>query len=218
MEDYLENGLDFAGRFALERHADQCVHCNREMTAAKELGRRARALDRVQAPSDFEDKVLHEIAERKIRRRSPFIWRFSPFGLDLPVWQRYAMAASLLVLVGLGIFYWPVSNAIQQPQISSMPTGIPANSFDVETGEDNRAYLSTVPVLSSENTVRTPADVRTDQNRQGFYLRLKTNESDYGEYTAIGPDNLPMIVPLPNTIQMQVGLPSEEFYKTNISH
>ena len=31
LEDYLADGLDFAGRFGMERHARQCISCGKEM-------------------------------------------------------------------------------------------------------------------------------------------------------------------------------------------
>ena len=136
----------------------------------------------------------------------------------MPTWSQYALAASFFVVLGLGIYYWPVSDATRSPQSSALTSDIPADSSDMGTAEENSAYLNTVPALPEENTARTAAGVRMEPIRPGFSVRFNTNEADYGEYKAIGADNLPMIVPLPNTLQMQVGPPSEEFFITNISH
>ncbi len=39
LEDYLEGGLDFSGRFGMERHARQCLSCGKEMSDAQQLRR-----------------------------------------------------------------------------------------------------------------------------------------------------------------------------------
>jgi len=187
LEDYLGDRFDFSGCFAMERHAGQCVHCGRELTAAKELGRMARKLDRVKAPPDFESSVLDEIAARKLHRRFSGFQRFPVFCFDIS-WRKYALAISCFIVLGLGFFYWNVPDAIHSPQFGELTPDIQSGPFDIEVSEE------------------------------GLSVRFQTNESDYSEYTAIGPDDLPMIVPLPNTIRMQVGLPSEEFFITNISH
>ena len=64
-EDYLEGGLDFAGRFGMERHAQQCIVCGKKLAAAQRLRAMARELQRVQAPLNFESSVLNEIARIK---------------------------------------------------------------------------------------------------------------------------------------------------------
>ncbi|MBN2242232.1 MAG: hypothetical protein JW793_06040, partial [Acidobacteria bacterium] len=106
LEDYLENSLDFAGRFGMERHARQCIRCGRELADAQNLSRMVRGLDRVKAPQDFETAVLSEIGRRKLRSRFPMLRRFLVFGFGMPSWKHYAWAASAVIVLGLGFLYW----------------------------------------------------------------------------------------------------------------
>ncbi len=69
LEDYLEGGLDFSGRFGMERHARQCLSCGKEMSDAQRLHQMVSELQRVKAPSDFEASVLREIGMRKAHGR-----------------------------------------------------------------------------------------------------------------------------------------------------
>jgi hypothetical protein len=215
LEDYLQNGLDFAGRFAMERHADHCVHCCRRLADARKLGLAARELHRVKAPPGFESSVMNEIAARKLRRRSAAFGWLSGFGSESPLWQRFALTASCLIVLGFGLLYIYGPGEMLSNRAGSADTGMRANSPDTETAAVNRPTTSRTASLGYWANM---PEVVVDESEDGLSMRFQANESDYGEYTALGPDNVPMIIPLPNTIRMQVGPPSEEFFLTNVSH
>ena len=65
LEDYLDGGLDFADRFRMERHAEQCFACGKELADARTLRLLTVSLAHVKAPADFESRVRREIALRK---------------------------------------------------------------------------------------------------------------------------------------------------------
>ena len=197
LEDYLEEKLDFAARFALERHARQCVHCERELASARDLSRMVHDLERVKAPANFETSVLNEIATRKIHRRFSLFRRLTAFDFDLAYWRKYALAVSGCIVLVLGIFYWYGLEPGRTPQELALSSNATIDSMeDLPTGTDNSHA----------------------RFGEGFYLRFQTDESDYRDYLAIGQDDQPMFVPLPNTIQLQISPPSEEYYINNVSH
>jgi hypothetical protein len=120
LEDYLQGGLDFATRFGMERHAKQCILCARELADAQRLGQRARELERVKAPPDFESSVLREIAKRRSRGIVPFVRKFWIYGVEWPSWQKVALAALSVSILGIGVFYlsrWPVPGGAPSPAL-----------------------------------------------------------------------------------------------------
>lgn len=218
LEDYLENGLDFAGRFGMERHARQCIHCGKELTDAQELCRLVQGLDKVKSPPDFESSVLNEIGRRKIRRRFSGYRRFLAFGFDMPSWRKYAMAASALVVLGLGALLLLNPGTPNLSQNFASMTDEPANNFDTAPAEITK-YDSIPGLVTSSGNYFDEADGRVDRfSPEGSFVNYHTSESDYGEYTVMGPDNLPMVVPLPNTIKVEIRPPSEAFFIRNVSH
>ena len=101
LEDYLDGGLDFAGRFDTERHAERCFACGKELADARELRRLTASLDRVKAPADFEARVCGEIAMRKSRGIFVRVRNCMAFGFE---WRRFAFAAVVCAALVFGIF------------------------------------------------------------------------------------------------------------------
>jgi len=99
MEDYLDGGLDFAGRFNMERHAEQCFTCGKYLADARGLRMLTASLARVKAPVDFEAGVRREIALRKSRG----IFNRVRNCLDFE-WRRFAFAAAVCAALAFGIF------------------------------------------------------------------------------------------------------------------
>jgi len=212
LEDYLENNLDFAGRFGMERHARQCVRCGCEMTEAQRLSRLVRGLDKVKAPLNFESAVLNEIGKRKQQTRFPFFHRYLVFGFDMLSWRQYALAASAVIILGLGFFYWQNFYDRNPAQPSTWTDAAPG-----------RIERERIPSMAIKSMPGDDASLNADRSldigsEEGLLADYYTNETDYREYRAIGPDNLPMIIPLPDKIHMQVAPPPEEYFIRNVSH
>ena len=106
LEDYLEDGLDFPGRFGMERHAQQCIRCGKEMAGAQQLRRMMSEMDRVKAPSNFESSVLNEIGKLKARSRFFNFKRWWFYGFELPSARKLALASSCVAVLAFGIFYF----------------------------------------------------------------------------------------------------------------
>ncbi|MBN2338169.1 MAG: hypothetical protein JXP48_06475 [Acidobacteria bacterium] len=105
LEDYLEGGLDFPGRFGMERHAGECIRCGKALADARRLGRMAAGLARVRAPEGFEAAVCGKIAARKSRWFLTRLRGIGTYGFGLPSPGTLALAASGVLALGLGAFY-----------------------------------------------------------------------------------------------------------------
>ena len=141
---------------------------------------------------------------------------FLVFGFDMLPWRKYALAASVLVVLGLISLYWYNSGATDP---SRNPAWTSNNPVDLDIGvseRDNGISNANSAIPQEDSTILT--DAQFNQFLEGFFVNYQAVESDYGEYTAIGPDNLPMIVPLPNKIQMQVGLNPWDRLSTQPGH
>jgi hypothetical protein len=218
LEDYLENGMDFAGRFGIERHARQCIHCGKELDNAQHLSRMARSLDRVKAPPNFESAVLNAIGERKLRSRFSMFRRFLVFGFDTPSWRTWSLAASGVLAVGLGFFYWQNLETPGQLQSSARTAVEPVNRIDMETPDISPVSSSANPAIPFDDPVLNTDGRFSRVPMARMFVDYQTSESDYRDYRAVGPDNLPVIIPLPDTIHMKVSSPPEEYYLRNVSH
>lgn len=218
LEDYLQDGLDFAGRFGMERHARQCIRCGREMANAQRLSRLARGLDKVKAPSNFESRLLDEIGKRELRSRFSIFRRFLVFGFDMLSWRRWAPAAAGILVLGLVLVFWQKHEGAGRIQPSYVADVNPMGRFGTDAVETSPDVPATKPSVSAGYPAPDP-DSRLFHVPEGkLFIDYQTRESDYREYRAIGPDNLPMIIPLPGKIQMQFNPPPEEYFIRNVSH
>jgi hypothetical protein len=215
LEDYLENSLDFSGRFGMERHAQQCIRCGKELSNAQKLTGLLSGIERVKAPADFELTVLDQIGKAKLNGRFSCLRRFLVFGFEFPSWQKLSLAASAFALLGFGWFFWahraaiePVSEA---PQIVINPVK--------RQPESSPAPVSAKPVaLEAEVTNPDTSVLSSDMVSEGFLQEQDNQDADYMEYRVPGPDNLPVTIRLPKKIRMQYGQPSEEYFIRNVSH
>jgi len=101
LEDYLDGGLDFAGRLGMERHAEQCFACGKKLTDARGLRRMTASLTRVNAPVDFEARVCREIALRKSQGILTRARNYLAFGFE---WRRLAFSAAACAALVFMIF------------------------------------------------------------------------------------------------------------------
>jgi hypothetical protein len=228
LEDYLEDGLDFSGRFGMERHAQQCISCGKEMSDAQRLHRMASELQRVKAPENFEASVLREIGMRKAHGRFSGFRSFWIYGFEWPSFRKLALATSCLAILCFGIFYAShrvhFNQASTPPQVASEPATIPvavkeaknAPGTSLELPLQKKQAAAEAPKFAKR--VRPPALLKQepiiDQDMQDLW------DMDYVEYVPPGPDNRPVPVrlPLPKVIPMRYGQMSEEYFIQNVSH
>jgi len=102
LEDYLDGELDFAGRFGMERHAEQCYACGKKLADARELRLLTASLARVKAPADFEARVCREITLRQSQGIISRIRNSLTFGFE---WRRPAFAVAVCAALVFGFFF-----------------------------------------------------------------------------------------------------------------
>ncbi len=225
LEDYLEGGLDFPGRFGMERHAQQCFVCGKELSGALKLSQEVRALRRVSAPPDFEAAVLERIHARGKRSRFGSLRGFWVYGFDYPSWRLVALGASALAIVGFVVLVAAYRTShdpgTASPMVSGTPSRAPASP---QTTASVTAFPeSPRPVQPEQAGIGNFAPVAAGGARkdyavgdEGFFGQIEPSE--YVEYVVPGPGDRPMIVRLPKTIRMRYGQPSEDYYIRNVSH
>lgn len=222
LEDYLQGGLDFPGRFSMERHARQCFCCEKELATAQKLSVMARELERVPAPPDFEAGLLRRIQTQP--RRSP-LWASPRFWIyDHSAWRLLGLSAAALGILGFGIYLKVQRSGYEKPgQVTSvMKEDVPAVSQPVNEPSRSSAPQSQMSQGSNPGILASVplAPPRTHDGSSaedpGFYGQIEPSE--YVDYVVPGPGDRPIIVRLPKTIRMRYGQPSEDYFIRNVSH
>jgi hypothetical protein len=224
LEDYLQDGLDFSGRFGMERHAQQCISCGKEMADAQQLRRMVLELQRVKAPGNFESSLLREIATHKTHGRFWSIRKYWIYGYEWPSWRKMAYASSCLVVLALGAFYafhQPAVDHVSAPEVITSESSKP--SLEVKEAKANIAPNEEALVSKKPSTVESPKlGEHIHQNlssaEQESRLAQDVQDMDYGEYLLTGPDNYAVPVRLPRKIPMHYSQMSEEYFIQNVSH
>ncbi len=212
LEDYLEGGLDFPGRFGMERHAQQCFNCGRELSGAQRVSQMAQDLKRVSAPPDFEAAVLRRIHADGNRTRFWTLRRFWIYGFDYPSWRLVTLGASALALMAFAILIAGRRNVTVTPSGQNIESVAEPRPIETPPAPGLTGGRELVPV-----TVRSPREKRgylAKENRFAPQIEL----SGYEDYLVPGPGGRQEVVRLPKTILMRYGQPSEEYYIRNVSH
>jgi len=224
LEDYLEGGLDFSGRFNLERHARQCIRCGKELADAQQLRRMVSELQRVKAPVNFEASVLKEIGIRKAHGRFPGLRSFWIYGFEWPSLRICALAASGLAVIGIALFYASLRPAVDRasapPPVRNEP---PAAVAEVE--EPAKVPEPVVQAALPQREMRPAAAKPARKPRPAAVdpaplPEQGVQEAEYVEYLMPGPDNhpVPVRLALPKVIPVRYGQMSEEYFIMNVSH
>lgn len=152
LEDYLEGGLDFPGRFGMERHAGECIRCGRALADARRLGRMAAGLARVRAPEGFEAALCGKIAARKSRGFLSRLRAVGTYGFELPSARTLALAASGVLALGLGAFYafHPASGPGSRPAVTAERDRPETPKADPVRGEQVRTEPMQAPAIQVE--------------------------------------------------------------------
>ena len=233
MEDYLAGGLDFSGRFGMERHAQKCLSCGKELSDAQRLRRMVSELQRVKAPADFEASVLREIGARKANSRFSGFRSVWMYGFEWPSLRKLALASSCLAVLFLGIFYashrTSFNRATAPPQVASERSVAPAEKKEIRNLPAAKVALPLPKKQAAETPkfakkVLPPAILKRepplDQDLQDMRDLQDLQNVNYVEYEMPGMDNRPVPVrlPLPKVIHRQYNQMSEEYFIQNVSH
>ncbi len=224
LEDYLEDGLDFSGRFGMERHARQCISCGKAMADAQHLRRMVSELHRVKAPANFESSVLKEIARRKADGRFWNLRRFWIFGFEWPSWRKLAFVSSSLAVLGFAIVYTFHQPAVEQVSTPPRAAVEPARAA-IEVKEIQKSSGEKVGVPRLQETLTAKANKIEPKmeappaipNPESLATRDAV-DSDYVEYTIGESENHAVPVRLPKKIPLRYNPVSEEYFILNVSH
>jgi hypothetical protein len=229
LEDYLEDGLDFPGRFGIERHAQQCIGCGKMIADAQRLGQMARELKRVHAPLNFEASILKDIANRKLNSRFGRFRGLWTYRFEFPSGRKLALSSVAMAVLLLGGFYafnHPTIRLSRQPLPSASHTAAPIISAPFKTVENPSIADRNLRAEKGEPSARMPETATRTVQRQPIDIAQDEilddlQETEYLEYLFYGPDNRPVTVrlPLPREVQMQShGRPSQTYFIRNVSH
>jgi hypothetical protein len=220
LEDYLQDGLDFSGRFGMERHAQQCISCGKDMAHAQRLNQMARELERVKAPPDFEASVFREIAKRKSRRHFSFLYRTWIYGFEGLSWRKLAIAGCSAAALCLGFLYWPRH---QIPNSMPAPSYVAAEQTKAISNENEKpipaVHHSPMPQPRIVETAGVKSETQpAEAMQEELFREPEIADTEYVEDVMEGPDSRPVTVRLPKKIRMQYGHASEEYFIRNVSH
>jgi len=225
LEDYLEDGLDFAGRFGVERHARQCIGCGKNLADAQRIRRMVSELERVKAPENFEASVVNEIGRRKLDLRASGIRRFWNYGLDLPLWQKLALASACVVVLAMGAsaaryLALPGQNADSYPAIEKTAES-PADAGAVQNTDAGAVVPPTMERVGSEELSKIAAAPKEPGNsEQESVPDWNAPQEEFMEHLTVGMDGRPVTIqlPMPRKIHVRYNQMSEDYFIQNVSH
>jgi hypothetical protein len=219
LEDYLEGGLDFPARFGMERHAKQCLACEKDISTALNLRQMAREMQRTSAPPDFENSLLARIQVEKARRHFWQVRDLWLFGFDGFSWRVAGVTAlATMLMVGGLTYYLSVtgtdrSNApqIAAGDVTKSPSARSAAATPIAAGMTEGVPRGGV---SSLNVGRL-SSLFTDS-----WVTPYADPSDSGFVDILVPvsGDRQLIMQLPRTIRMRFDQPSREHFIRNVSH
>jgi hypothetical protein len=225
LEDYLQGGLDFPGRFGMERHARQCLGCGREVDEAHALGNLAHSLDKVKAPAGFEEALMRRIQQERPRRKSRLLDRLFVFGFEWPSLRTVALVASVAVVAVTAVFvanqYWGgiVAPVASTETLPGSQLAVPLQSSRIPPSAVSSASEPVIePVPASLSGRRINPAGYFDSDR-GFVPGVaEPADSEFIEYRVPGSGDQPVIMRLPARVRMRFAHPTEEYFIRNISH
>jgi hypothetical protein len=218
LEDYREGTLDFPTRYGMERHAQQCFLCGKDLRDAEALGQASRVLHRVSAPPDFETAVLSRIY-RQTSKRVGLARRFRLYSFD---WHSPAMLTGgvlCLVVVAFGVLFsingLSPETSSPGPVIATRQPSPAVPSSTEKISIDPSQIPTVVPATSELKIVKKVSDKRQPTERHSekpVWTPMQTDQSEteFTEYVVPGPGNRQLIMRLPKTIRMQYAQASEE--------
>ena len=237
LENYLEDGLDFPGRFGMERHAQQCIRCGKDMADAQRIRRMVSEMDRVKAPENFEASVIGEIAKRRLKVRTAGVRRFWIYGHEGPLWRKLALASSSLVVLAIGVFaFFNLTDPRQEPTSPMAMEESEKSSADMNAAQRPAASAVIPPIMEQTRSEDAPAFVEASAAAEvlevaaspeepevlkpEFVPDWDATEVELIEHLMMGADGRPVTIqlPMPRTIYMQYNQTSEDYYIQNISH
>ncbi|MFH1574039.1 MAG: hypothetical protein ABIG68_08645 [Acidobacteriota bacterium] len=219
--------MDFAGRFGVERHAEQCYGCGKAMKDAVRLGRMVRELERTPAPPGFESAIMSRIGKGNARRRASIFWKWWVYGTEQLSWRALAVGAAGTIIVGLGIvttvrYTEPDRTASGPARSESRTAGLDAPIAD--GGEwaaplsGRQRQVAPLRIINPKIVALGDPRARYDPDSDWPNAFLYPVESGYVDYPLPGPGDQKVIMRLPRSIRLKYSQGSEEHFLRFVSH
>jgi hypothetical protein len=214
--------MDFAGRFGVERHAQQCLACGRLLKDAVRLNQMAREMRRVQAPPEFETALLARIQAVKVRRRSSKLWKLWVFGLDQVSWRAVAFGTASAALIVFAVFA-----LVRNGDVAGLAW---LNRSASPAVEDSAAARSAVAPdrhgpAGSGWEILDPQILPVGDPGARYFLGedwtsryLDPADMGFVDYPIPGEGEQQLIMRLPRSIRLRYGQPSRDYFIRNVSH
>ncbi len=216
LEDYLEGGLDFAGRFGMERHASRCFACEKEIAAALKLRQMARELQKVYAPPDFEGSLLTRIQAEESRGRFWGVRELWLYGFEGFSWRVAGVTAIVTVLIVGTIGYFHYGMLFNRPAITQSGEEV-AGSRNGNVGDLSQAAAGEASATNSMSALDIGNFSRLFRDNWAIPY-AEPGDSDFVDIAVPGPGGQQLIMQLPRTIRMRYGQPSREYFIRKVSH
>jgi hypothetical protein len=239
LEDYLQDGLDFSSRFAIEKHAQQCIGCGKDLADALELRRMVKELTQVKAPADFESSLLDRIGRVKAHSRFPGIRRFWDYGPEWLSWKKLMVASASLAVLALGIIvssHETLNHSAPAPVIAKQVEKIEESVQPLSAANDEPALpapphaasnvrkFSTMPIppeplIEKEIPKMAAVPASFPSGGSESFADRRDLAAEYSEFMISGAEARPVPVRLlPKRIRIQYRPASEDYFIQNVSH
>jgi hypothetical protein len=229
LEDYLQDGLDFPNRFAIERHARECIGCGKDLADAIELRRMVLDLTRVQAPADFEFLLFDKIGMSKAHGRFSAVRRFWIYGPECFSWKKLMVASSSLAILVIGTIVSfhrttekpaaPPSVVARQPEKVEEKAKLPAVNAKASLPAPVHASASAQETLPIPIIRMSPKAIPASTSLLNEYDPFEDPGELPFDFLITGKDVRPAPVRvLPKKIRIQYIPASEEYFIHYVSH
>ncbi len=219
LEGYLEGGMDFSARFGMERHAKQCLACEKDIRQAMKLRRLAQGLERVAAPQNFEAALLERIRLASPRNRSGVLRSLWIYGFEGFRWRAAGVTALVTVCVVGGLYYLHFGRDLGRGAALQASLNSPSSQQDARdlasTSNEQGSTVNGLAEIDPAGGVRSPGPTGQNVFATPF---SQVSDSDFIEVSVPGPDGRQLIMRLPKTIRMEYGRPTRDYYLRYVSH
>jgi hypothetical protein len=154
LSEYIDGTLDANDRAAVENHISTCKTCKEDLASLTEMVEELHAMDPVEAPADFLEKI-HERMDSQFSFNRIIRKLFIPFRIKIPL--ELAAAATITILV---FFVFNIQQK-ESPSIQILSDSI-SEKMDEKPAEDRmkpafeKEAKSVAPILEAVPT--TPSD------------------------------------------------------------
>jgi hypothetical protein len=199
-EDYLQDRLDFSNRFAIERHARECISCGKDLADAIELRRMVLDLKQVEAPADFESSLLDKIRLYKAHSRFSAIRRFWIYGPEWLSWKNLMVASSSLAVLVLGIIVVSRRTPPPSPVVVNQLNTVKEKAGPL-AAENPVSNLPALPHVAENAVSNSPALPHVAENARKYSIENQLNKIE-NNISEIGDD-------IPRHLALPASFPSE---------